>query len=93
MEREEWQRIQREIRRVLMDVWDPIGVNDEPACADEYDTYIGAIFGLLTRQASEHVIAAHLEDIVNNRMGLTATKNAMLPTVRALRAIPLTVSK
>jgi hypothetical protein len=93
MEKEELRKIQGEIRRVLMEVWDPIGINDQPACADEYDSYIGGIFRLLTRQASDEVIAAHLADIVIDRMGLTATPTGMLPTARALRAIPLSVSK
>jgi hypothetical protein len=83
-------RISAEIRRVLMSVWDPIGVKDEPACADEYDFYIGGIFGRLTRGADDNELAEYLAEIVTNRMGLSAaTKEAMLPTVRALREIKI----
>ena len=32
----ESRRIRGEIRRVLMTVWDPIGVKDEPNAQDEY---------------------------------------------------------
>ena len=44
--------IRVKIRHILMDVWDPIGVKDEPMAADEYDRYIGDIFELLKRSAS-----------------------------------------
>jgi hypothetical protein len=40
-------RIRVEIRHVLMDVWDPIGVKDEPNAQDECDGYIGKLFELL----------------------------------------------
>ena len=46
----ESRRIRTEIRRVLMTVWDPIGVRDEPNAQDEYDSYLGGVFGLLTRR-------------------------------------------
>ena len=32
----ESRRIRAEVRRVLSDVWDPIGVKDEPNAQDEY---------------------------------------------------------
>ena len=89
IEKEESRRIQREIREVLMKVWDPIGIKDEPACADEYDSYIGAVLRLLMRREDDEAIARHLAEIANDRMGMSATKNNMLPTVRALRSIQL----
>lgn len=30
-----------------MDVWDPIGVKDEPNAQDEYDSYLGGVYELL----------------------------------------------
>ena len=30
-----------------MDVWDPIGVKDEPNAQDEYDGYLGGVYELL----------------------------------------------
>ena len=36
-----------------MEEWDPIGVSDTPEAADEYDGYIGGIYELLERGASE----------------------------------------
>ena len=37
--------IRSQIRRVLLNVWDPIGVKNEPNAQDEYDGYLGEIYG------------------------------------------------
>ena len=34
-------RIRAKIRHVLLEVWDPIGIKDEPNAQDEYDAYMG----------------------------------------------------
>ncbi len=82
--------IRTQIRRVLLNVWDPIGVRDEPNAQDEYDSYIGEIYELLVHGATEQQIADRLLYIVQDTMGLDAAKREdMLPTVRALRAILL----
>ncbi len=44
------QEITQQIREILMRDWDPIGVPNLPA--DEYDMYIGSIYGLIVRGAS-----------------------------------------
>jgi hypothetical protein len=64
------QEIQTKIRRVLMDEWDPIGVNDVPEAADEYDRYIGGIYGLIQRNASERDISEHLRSLEIDEMGM-----------------------
>lgn len=53
-----------------MDEWDPIGINDSPEAADEYDCYIGAIYGLIQRDASERDISAHLRRLEIENMGI-----------------------
>jgi hypothetical protein len=80
-------RIRVQIRHVLLDVWDPIGIKDEPNAQGEYDGYIGPIFSLLSSGATDEHLNDRLLYFVNNRMGLKATSDAMLPTIRALRAI------
>jgi len=35
--------IRGQIRRVLMEEWDAIGVSDIPEAADEYDSYVGEV--------------------------------------------------
>lgn len=69
LDKERAHRVKIEIRAVLMQQWDPIGVKDEPMAADEYDGYIGAIYELLKRRASSKEISDHLRDIEIKRMG------------------------
>ena len=80
-------RIRVEIRHVLLDVWDPIGVKDEPNAQDEYDGYVGVIFDSLSGGATDEQLADRLLYFVSDRMGLKATPEKMTATVRALRAI------
>jgi hypothetical protein len=71
-------------------VWDPIGVKDEPNAQDEYDGYVGEIYGLLVQKATHQAITDRLLYIVQETMGLDAAKaEDMQPTVRALREILL----
>lgn len=79
-----------QIRKVLLNVWDPIGVQNEPNAQDEYDGYIGEIYGLLVKKATDQEITDRLLYIVRERMGLDAANaEDMQPTVRALRGIRL----
>jgi hypothetical protein len=93
IEKKQEGRMQPEIREVLMDDWDPMGVQDEPAWADEYDGCTRAVLGLLTRGADDDAIAKHLAEIVTDPVGLSGTMKDRLPTVRALGPVPVTVSK
>jgi hypothetical protein len=70
-----------------MQVWDPIGVKDEPNAQDEYDAYLGGVYELLVGAASDDSIKEHLWRIVTERMELPAKKHEMAKTVEALRRI------
>jgi hypothetical protein len=72
-----------------MTVWDPIGVRNEPNAQDEYGSYLGGVFGLLTGGASDDRISEYLWRIVTERMELPAKKEDMQSTVSALRQIQL----
>jgi hypothetical protein len=85
----ESRRIRNEIRRVLLQCWDPIGISEEPKAQDEYDGYLGGVYGLLVRGASDKEIADHLVTIVEQRMSLHPQSEATERTIRALRAIPI----
>lgn len=88
----ESRRIRVQIRHVLLDTWDPIGIKDEPYAQDEYDAYIGRLYDLLTSNASDAELAEYLYWVVHEHMGLDrATKPDMARTVDALRKIPLPV--
>lgn len=58
------------IREVLLGLWDPIGVRDEPLAQDEYDPYLRKILALLSKGASVEDIERYLGDIVSLDMGL-----------------------
>lgn len=51
--------IQESIRLVLLHDWDPIGVQNEPAAQDEYDSYVGGVYRLLASGATEQQVADH----------------------------------
>ena len=82
-------RIRVDIRHVLLDVWDPIGVRDEPNAQDEYDCCLGSLFQLLTTGATDDQIADYLWKQGTEHMGLSLKREAMYPTVAALRKITL----
>lgn len=90
IDKERGRRIRTEIRDVLMRDWDPIGVKDEPMAADEYDMYLGEIYGLLVDGVSETSIASHLRNIEIKRMGFADFQTPdRLEVAKALKAVPL----
>jgi hypothetical protein len=89
-EKEESRRIRVEIRRVLLDDWDPIGIKDEPNAQDEYDGYIGRLYELLVENATDAELSNYLYWVAHDRMGFEEAK--ALDThaaVAALKSIPL----
>jgi hypothetical protein len=61
-----------------MSKWDPIGVSDVPEAADEYDMYIGDIFGLLKQHATAVEITRYLVWVETDRMSLSNLKGEPL---------------
>jgi hypothetical protein len=53
-----------------MEEWDPIGVNDIPEAADEYDVYVGDAYELLLHGASKDDMSVYLRNIEVERMGM-----------------------
>lgn len=70
-DKEKSREIRLKIRSVLMSEWDPIGVKDIPEAADEYDSYLGDVYGLVVQGASSSKIAEYLRYVEVDRMGLT----------------------
>ena len=89
IDKHESRRIRVEIRHVLLNVWDPIGVKNEPNAQDEYDCCLGSLFTLLMTNATDDQIAEYLWRQGTEHMGLSLPKEAMYPTVAALRQISL----
>jgi hypothetical protein len=61
-ERQASNRTTESIRNILFSDWDPLGVN-ELASEDEYDIYIGAIYQLLSANASTSELAGYLRQL------------------------------
>ena len=91
IDKAESRRIRVLMRHVLLEVWDPIGVKDEPYAQDEYDGYIGKLYELLVSHADDSQLIDYLHWAVHDHMGFdAATRTDMEATVEALKKIPLT---
>jgi len=91
IDKAESRRIRVLMRHVLLEVWDPIGIKDEPNAQDEYDGYIGKLYDLLVSHADDSQLIDYLHWAVHDHMGLdAASRSDMEATVEALKKIPLT---
>jgi hypothetical protein len=89
MPKEQSREVRRAIRSVFVEVWDPIGVMDDPTWPrDEYDSYIGCVFELLVQGGSDKKIIEYLEQVVG-RIGMDASRVSLQGVVKALRGIPI----
>ena len=79
--------IQSAIREVLLKQWDPIGVADESAAQDEYDSYVGGVYNLLSKGAAADEVAAHLAKVQRETMGLPASLSGLRTVAVALCAL------
>lgn len=59
-----------QVRVILLRHWDPIGVVDESAAQDEYDSYVTAVVRLVLSGATSETIANHLLAIEREQMGM-----------------------
>jgi hypothetical protein len=91
IDKTESRRIRALMRHVLLEVWDPIGIKDEPNAQDEYDGYIRTLYDLLVSHADDSRLIDYLHWAVHDHMGLDAARRSdMEATVEALKKIPLT---
>jgi hypothetical protein len=86
--KENSRRIRVAIRHVFLEVWDPIGIGDEPNAQNEYDGYIGRAFELLMADATDAELTEYLNWIIE-RMGLNSSHKPLTDVILALRAIDL----
>lgn len=61
--------VQESIRQILFYDWDPIGINDSGP-DDEYDSYVGGIYRLLTSGVDEYKLVERLYQLETMSMGL-----------------------
>jgi len=74
----------RMVNEVLHYVWDPVGVADMPRARDEYYAYVPAAFELLRDGADVAALAAHLDGIAAEQMGLSPDDTRSLKASRML---------
>ena len=85
--KEESREVRRAIRKVFVEVWDPIGVMSDPEWPrDEYDGYIGRVFELLVTDGTDRQIIDYLL-WASDRMGMDGSRVSLQTIVDALRAI------
>lgn len=75
-----------EVRTILMEHWDPIGICGEPNATNEYDSYIPNIIALLRARASVEVMLDYLDWVASERMGfISQRERARTAVARLLR--------
>lgn len=79
-----YKRICNEIRKVIIEFWDPMNIKNAGSTGNEYDGYIGGIYDLLMEHASGKKIANHLSLIEKNYMGYEATPQSLLAIAKEL---------
>jgi hypothetical protein len=83
--KEWWHRTgEDELRAVVMEKWDPIGVSGFPEAADEYDAYLGQIARRLREGVSAEVLGSFLTDLTAH-FGLDPRPDADLAVAQAMR--------
>jgi hypothetical protein len=92
MTKDESREVRCAIRRVFLEVWDPIGISDEPNARDEYDSYVGRAFELLTTGGSDKEIVEYLLWITG-RMSMDGSRVSLESVTAALRQIPIPHAK
>src|SRR5947209_19773401 len=76
------------IREVLLREWDPIGVAEMPGAADEYDSYISQVHGLLIRREPLHKLIDFLWWVETEHMGLAGNRRRAEQVAERLLRLP-----
>jgi len=64
-----------EIDRLLWEVWDPIGISDDPRARDEYYSYLPGVFSLALNRCDLDEIADRLHYIETVNMDLQGSRD------------------
>lgn len=84
--------IENEIRDILFDEWDPIGINDSGP-RDEYDNYIGRVYRFLNEGKDVEFLAKHLLNLEVGSMHCTTTEAHRKMVARRLLDIDVTLPR
>jgi hypothetical protein len=72
MSKAERKELWQAVKEILFREWDPIGINSDPACSDEYDSYVNTIVRHLQTGADEYKMTEHLSNLRRVSMGLNS---------------------
>ena len=64
-------RLTAAVKEFLYREWDPIGVNANELCHDEYDSYAPTICRMLQQGVDEFRLAQHLRQLQSVSMGMS----------------------
>ena len=78
-----------EVKNILMNDWDPIGVKSNPNAKAEYDQYALRIVGMLYNGTTQDSLADYLDKIVTEDLGLSSNKNKSIEVSKKLLAVKL----
>lgn len=76
--------LEKRISEVLYYVWDPIGVSQEPFARGEYEGYVQEILRLVEKNNEINEITMHLQNIIEDRVEITANKKHCEDTAKLL---------
>jgi len=76
--KKEYKELYRKIDEILWNSWDPIGINDNECCRDEYASYTPYIVKLKLDGTDVVKIANHLCRLETVDMGITGNNDLIL---------------
>jgi len=79
--------LENKIRALLMREWDPIGIHDEPAAHDEYDSYVPHVASMIQSQKTPEELAEYLLSVEKAKMGLNGDANRARSVATQLSAL------
>ena len=70
----EKQTLRTRIDEILFYMWDPIGVNDEPAARKEYEFYVERVWQMVLENKSKEETSSYFYEIVTTRIEIESNK-------------------
>ncbi|AHI05239.1 hypothetical protein BDW_03655 [Bdellovibrio bacteriovorus W] len=78
-----------EVKKILLNDWDPIGIKNNPNAKAEYDQYALRIVGMLYSGTTRTELAKYLDSVVTDDFGLSANKSLSHTVSEKLMAVNL----
>lgn len=75
------------IHKILINDWDPLGVNLEPGAHGEYDSYIPTIYRMIVQGVSEDTMEDYLDSVAYESLGLPSNNDLDLRTISVARKL------